>query len=168
MTFRPRAFPLLLALALPVVFASSSEPRASSRQLQPPDLGADLVSRKSPHPFDRTLDRLESAVRAAGATVFARIDHAAAATTAGLTLRPTTVLVFGNPKAGTPLMQSAPTFALDLPLRVLVWQDDSGQVWLAWRDPAVTARDHGVADGDLRVATLAGALQRFTDEAVRP
>ena len=78
-----------------------------------------------------TMDRLEAEIRAQGITVFARIDHAAGAAEAGLTLRSTEVLIFGNPRAGTPLMQSIQTIGIDLPLKALVWQDVSGKTWLS-------------------------------------
>src|SRR3984893_759997 len=91
--------------------------------------------RSSRGPAD-TMNRLEAAVKAKGMTVFARIDHAAGAAEGGLSLRPTEVLIFGNAKAGTPLMQSVQTIGLDLPLKALVWQDPSGDTWLSYNDPA--------------------------------
>ncbi|BDG73137.1 DUF302 domain-containing protein [Roseomonas fluvialis] len=87
---------------------------------------AGLVTRASPHDVRATIDRFAAAVRAANWVVFTEIDHAAAAQAAGLTLRPRTVVVFGNPRGGTPAMAANPTLAIDLPLRVLVWQDDAG------------------------------------------
>ena len=76
-------------------------------------------------------------------TILARIDHAAAAANVGMALRPTEVLIFGNPLAGTPLMQAAQTIGIDLPLKALVWQDDAGKTWLAYNDPTWLARRHG-------------------------
>ena len=158
-----------VGLALPLAFAAPSRTGPAGRQLQRSAMSSEiLTSKKSPHSFDETVDRLERAVRGAGATVFAKIDHAAAASSVGSSLRPTTVLIFGNPKAGTPLMQHAQTLGLDLPLRVLVWRDEAGQVWLTYRDAAALAHEHGIEVGDARLAPLAGALQRFTDEATRP
>jgi uncharacterized protein (DUF302 family) len=87
---------------------------------------AGLVTRPSPHSVRATIDRFAAAVREANWVVFAEIDHAAAAQAAGLALRPRMVVVFGNPRAGTPAMAANPTLALDLPLRILVWQDDAG------------------------------------------
>src|SRR5450631_2789386 len=95
-----------------------------------------------------TMDRLESAVKAKGMTVFARIDHAAGATAAGLSLQPTELLIFGNAKAGTPLMQSVQTFGIDLPLKALVWQDASGTTWLSYNDSAFLAQRHGLDGTD--------------------
>ena len=91
-----------------------------------------------------TMNRLEAAVQAKGMTVFARIDHAAGATAVGLSLRPTEVLIFGNAKGGTPLMNSVQTIGLDLPLKALVWQDASGKTWLSYNDPAWLANRHGI------------------------
>src|ERR1019366_1489734 len=91
-----------------------------------------------------TMDRLEAAVKAKGMTVFARIDHAAGAAAAGLPLRPTAVLIFGNAKGGTPLMQSVQTIGIDLPLKALVWQDMSGDTWFSCNDPAFLAQRHGL------------------------
>lgn len=104
-----------------------------------------------PSPFGptETMERMASAVTGLGMTVVARIDHAAAAAQAGLPLRPTLVLVFGNPAAGTPLMQAVPTIAIDLPLKALVWQDDDGRTWLACNDPASLVERHGAATGEL-------------------
>ncbi len=91
-----------------------------------------------------TMDRLEAAIRAKGMTVFARIDHAAGAAQVSLTLAPTELLLFGNAKAGTPLMQSAQTIGIDLPLKALVWQDASGKTWLSYNDPLWLAKRHGL------------------------
>jgi uncharacterized protein (DUF302 family) len=91
-----------------------------------------------------TMNRLEAEVKARGMTVFARLDHAAAAARAGLSLAPTELLVFGNTKAGTPLMQSIQTIGIDLPLKALVWQDPAGKTWLSYNDPAWLANRHGL------------------------
>jgi uncharacterized protein (DUF302 family) len=91
------------------------------------------------------MDRLEAEIKARGMTVFARIDHAAGASNAGLSLRPTELLIFGNAKSGTPLMQSSQTIGIDLPLKILVWQDASAKIWLTYNDPVWLAKRHGVA-----------------------
>ena len=128
-----------------------------------------LVVRPSSFGPKETLDRLGAAVADAGMTVMARIDHAAAAETAGLTLRPTEVVVFGNPKVGTLLMQAAPTLAIDLPLKVLVWQDDSGKTWLAWNDPAwIDDRHGGTAAMDGTVSAMSAALSKVAGRATTP
>jgi uncharacterized protein (DUF302 family) len=120
-----------------------------------------LTAIKSSHPPRETMNRLEAAVSAKGLTVFARIDHAAGASAAGLSLRPTEVLIFGNAKGGTPLMQSAQTTAIDLPLKALVWQDASDQTWLAWNDPAWIAARHGLAGAEAVVVKLTALLDEI-------
>ena len=91
------------------------------------------------------MNRLEAAIRARGLTVFANIDHAAAATAVGLSLLPTELLIFGSAAAGTPPMQAAQTIGIDLPLKVLVWQDEGRKTWLSYNDPAWLARRHSLA-----------------------
>ena len=104
-----------------------------------------LVAVKSPHNAKDTMTRLEEAVTKRGLTVFARIDHAAGAAKVGKTLRPTEVLVFGNPQGGTPFMECEQTVGIDLPLKALVWEDAAAQVWVGYNDPAYLAQRHGVA-----------------------
>ncbi len=103
-----------------------------------------LVAVKSPHSALETMNRLEAKVKERGLNVFARIDHAAGAAKVGKQLRPTELLIFGNPQGGTPLMECAQTAGIDLPLKALVWQDDAQQVWLGYNDPAFLAQRHGV------------------------
>jgi uncharacterized protein (DUF302 family) len=113
-----------------------------------------------------TMDRLEAEVKAKGMTVFARIDHAAGATGVGLSLRPTEILIFGNAKAGTPLMQSVQTIGIDLPLKALVWQDPSGDIWLSYDDPAWLAKRHELGvETQATVSMMAGALDAAAEAA---
>jgi uncharacterized protein (DUF302 family) len=106
-----------------------------------------------------TMGRLEAGLKAKGVTVFARIDHAAGATAVGLPLRPTELLVFGNAKAGTPVMQADQTVGIDLPLKALVWQDASGKTWLSYNDPAWIAKRHGLSSElDPTIAAMASLL----------
>jgi uncharacterized protein (DUF302 family) len=106
-----------------------------------------------------TMDRLEAEIKARGMTVFARVDHAAGAAEVALTLRPTELLIFGNPKGGTPLMQSNQTIGIDLPLKALVWQDASGKTWLSYNDPSWLAKRHGLGpEVDPAVNAMAAAL----------
>ncbi len=134
-----------------------------------PAWGAEgLLQVKSPHGVSETLDRFEQAVRNKGMTVFTRIDHAAGAARVGKVLRPTELLIFGNPNIGTLLMQSNQTAAIDLPMKALAWKDAQGQVWLAWNDPAWIARRHGVSDRDAVVAKMQKALRAFGVAATRP
>jgi uncharacterized protein (DUF302 family) len=114
----------------------------------------------------QTADRLVTAVTKRGMTVLARIDHAAAAEKVGLTLRPTEVILFGNPRAGTLLMQIAQTIGIDLPLKALVWEDEAGQTWVGYNDPAWLARRHGVNAGSNQiVGIMASALGVVVREA---
>jgi uncharacterized protein (DUF302 family) len=106
-----------------------------------------LVSIRSKFGPEDTLNRLEADIRARGLTVFAHVDHAAGAAAVGLPLRATELLVFGNAKGGTPLMQIVQSIAIDLPLKVLVWQDEIGSTWLSYNDPGWLARRHELGDG---------------------
>ena len=125
-----------------------------------------LVTLQSAHDFATTLDRLTTALEGKGATIFARIDHAAGAASAGLALRPTTLVVFGNPKGGTPLMQAAQTAGIDLPLKALIWQDEGGTVHLSYNDPAWIAARHGLGAAVQQVvAGLAAALAAVAGHA---
>lgn len=124
-----------------------------------------LVSVPSSHSAEATMDRLESIVADKGLTVFARIDHAAGAEKIGESLRPTELLIFGNPKGGTPFMQCAQSVGIDLPLKALVWEDEAGQVWLGYNDPAYLAQRHDAA-GCAVVPSLSKALKGMTEAAV--
>jgi uncharacterized protein (DUF302 family) len=113
-----------------------------------------------------TMNRLEAAVQAKGMTVFSRIDHAAGATAVGLSLRPTEVLIFGNAKGGTPLMNSVQAIGLDLPLKALVWQDASGDTWLSYNDPGWLAKRHGIgAETEPAVNNMTAALNAVAKAA---
>lgn len=112
-----------------------------------------------------TLARLEAGIAARGLSVFARIDHAALAAGAGLSLRPTTVVLFGNPKGGTPLMQAAQTMGIDLPLKALVWQDEAGATWISYNEPKWLALRHQLPGADAIVEKLTGAVAAVAAEA---
>jgi uncharacterized protein (DUF302 family) len=117
---------------------------------------------------NETMDRFEAAVRAKGLTVFARVDHAAGAAAVHMPLRPTEVLIFGNAKGGTPLMEASQSVGIDLPLRALVYQDELGKVWLCYNDPAWIAQRHGVgAAVAANVRALANALDAFAKQAAK-
>jgi uncharacterized protein (DUF302 family) len=103
-----------------------------------------LIAIKSSRGPKETMDRLVAEVQAKGLTVFARIDHAAGASEVGLVLRPTELVIFGNARGGTPLMQANQAIGIDLPLKALVWQDASGATWLSYNDPAWLAQRHGL------------------------
>ena len=124
-----------------------------------------VISVRSAHDVRTTMDRLESAVRAAGLNVFDRIDHAAGAAKVGLTLRPTQLLIFGNPKVGTRLMHCSQRAALDLPMKALVWEDANGHVWLSYNDPAYLAARHHAQGCNTVVEKMQRALYRLAAEA---
>jgi uncharacterized protein (DUF302 family) len=125
-----------------------------------------LTTIKSHRGARETMNRLEEAVKASGMTVFARIDHAAGASAVGMPLNPTEVLIFGNARGGTPLMQSVPTIGIDLPLKALVWQDTSGETWLSHNDPAWLAERHGLSGAEAAVGSLTAALNALAREAI--
>lgn len=125
-----------------------------------------LTTIKSHRGARETMNRLEDAVKARGMTVFARIDHAAGASAVGMTLNPTELLIFGNAKGGTPLMQSGQTIGIDLPLKALVWQDTSGDTWLSYNDPAWLAQRHALSGTEAVVGNLSAALDSVAKVAV--
>lgn len=124
-----------------------------------------LIAIKSPHGAKETLNRFEDLAKQRGLIVFARIDHAAGAARVGKTLRPTEVLIFGNPPGGTPLMECAQSAGIDLPLKALVWEDASAQVWLGYNDPAFLAQRHGVPQCPV-VENLRKVLSSLTEAAI--
>lgn len=124
-----------------------------------------LVAVKSPHSAKATMDKFEAVAKDKGLMVFARIDHAAGATKVGKTLRPTEVLIFGNPQGGTPFMECAQSVGIDLPLKALVWEDASAQVWVGYNDPAWIAKRHA-ADSCPVAGNIAKALAAITEATV--
>jgi uncharacterized protein (DUF302 family) len=121
---------------------------------------------RSQHGPGETMSRLQAEVEAKGLTVFARVDHAAGAAAVGLSLRPTELLMFGNAKGGTPLMQAVQTIGIDLPLKMLVWQDASGDTWLSYNDPSWLAKRHGLTqEAGAVVRALAAALEALAKTA---
>jgi len=127
----------------------------------------DVIKKQSTHDVPTTVDRLEQIVTEKGVTVMARVDHAKNAESAGMELRPTQLLIFGNPKLGTTLMQANQQIGLDLPMKVLVWEDAEGQVWIAYVDPEELAERHGIDDDHEVVKKLAKALDAFTGAAAQ-
>jgi uncharacterized protein (DUF302 family) len=128
-----------------------------------------LISFKSPLPVKESVDKLVHLVESKGLTVFCRVDHAAGAAAAGMQLRPTTLVIFGNAKGGTPLMQAAQTIGIDLPLKVLAWEDASGQTWLGYNDPVWLAERHGIqAAGATTANAMRTLLSTVTEAAAMP
>ena len=125
-----------------------------------------LTTVRSSHGPEETMERVEAEVKARGMTVFAHIDHAAGAAAVGQVLRPTQVLIFGHPKGGTPLMQSTQTAGIDLPLKILVWQDAAGSTWISYNDPRWLADRHALpAALSPALAAMTAALDAITRAA---
>jgi len=128
-----------------------------------------LVAVRSAFGPEETMQRLEAEVKAKGLTVFAHVDHAAGAAAVDMKLRPTDLLIFGNAKGGTPLMQSVQTVGIDLPLKALVWQDEAGTTWLSYNDPAYLAHRHELGESaNGPVNAMSGALKAIATTATTP
>jgi uncharacterized protein (DUF302 family) len=140
---------MLVALVLPLSAGAADE----------------LATKPSKYSVKETLDRLTTALEGKGITPAARIDHAAGAKRAGLELRPTEVLLFGNPKLGTPLMQANRHIAIDLPMRVLAWEDDAGKVWISYIQPDTLKARYKIDGRDDALKAMASALEAFTSAA---
>jgi uncharacterized protein (DUF302 family) len=125
-----------------------------------------FVSRRSGLGFGETVEGVARALEAAGNTIFGRIDQAEEAAKAGATLRPTVLILFGNPRAGTPLMAAVPTLALDLPLKALVWEDDGGRVQVSYNLMRVLGARHGAAEVSGALAALDARVGALIDEAL--
>ena len=131
-------------------------------------LAADgLVAVKSSHDVKATADKLESVLKEKGMTVMARVNHQQGAEKAGLELRPTEVVIFGNPKVGTPLMQCAQSVAIDLPQKALIREDASGEVWLGYNNPEYLKNRHGIEGCDEVLDKVSGALGNFARAATQ-
>jgi uncharacterized protein (DUF302 family) len=120
-----------------------------------------LIVRASKHTVADTTDKLEALLTKKGMTVFARIDHSAGAKKVGKSLRPTELVIFGNPKVGTPLMQCSPSIAIDLPQKMLIWEDSEGNTWLSYNDPQYLKQRHSVEGCDPIFEKIAGVLNKF-------
>lgn len=128
-------------------------------------LAEQLVTVQSKHSVKQTLDRLTATLKKGGIILMARINHAANVKTAGIELRPMELLIFGNPRLGGPLMQSNPQIGVDLPLKVLAWQDKNGKVWMAYTAPDTLKTRYGIKDRDAVFAKMTSALQGLTKTA---
>ncbi len=127
-----------------------------------------LINIKSSHDVKNTADRLETILKEKGMNIFLRINHAEGARKVGQELRPTELVIFGNPKVGTPLMQCSQTMAIDLPQKALIWQDESGQVWLTYNDPQYLAARHGIDACKAVLGKVQKALKNFAHAATQP
>jgi|ERR1035438_5753422 uncharacterized protein (DUF302 family) len=117
-----------------------------------------IVSTPSSHSVDQTVEKLEAMLRAKGVALFALVDHSGEADKVGMKLRPTKLLIFGNPKAGTPLMLAAPSSAIDLPLKILVWEDGERKVWISYNSPQYLQNRHGIPQDLMQNIAVAGML----------
>jgi len=127
-----------------------------------------MITIKSAHSVKDTLDRLEAVLKKKGITIFARIQHDAGGKKVGIELRPSELLLFGNPTLGSPMFTSNQTAGIDLPMKALTWEDEKGQVWLTYNDPAFIAKRHGITDRAEIVAKMTGALKKLTGVATKP
>jgi len=126
-----------------------------------------LINLKSNHDVKMTADKLVGILKEKGMTVFARIDHAAGAKKVEKELRPTELVIFGNPKVGTPLMQCAQTVAIDLPQKMLIWEDAAGLTWLSYNDPSYLVKRHKIAGCEPVINKISGALKNFANAAAK-
>jgi uncharacterized protein (DUF302 family) len=117
-----------------------------------------LIHLRSPYSVPETVKRLESTLQSKNLTIFARVDHSGEAQKVGLSMRPTQLIIFGSPKAGTPLMIASPTLAIDLPLKALAWEDGEGKVWLSYNSSDYLKRRHEIPDGLVKNIAVVGAV----------
>ena len=128
-----------------------------------------IIEKPSKHSVDETVEKLKSILQAKGVTLFALVDHSGEAEKVGMKMLPTKLLIFGNPKAGTPLMMAAPSIAIDLPLKILVWEDGQGKVWVSYNSPEYLKERHGLPQDLLQniavVETLAAKASEWPADA---
>ena len=126
----------------------------------------EYISKKSPYSVTKTIDRLQNLLKNKGIEIFKKVDHGAGAKRVGLKLDDSQLLIFGNPKMGSPLMAEAPLMGLDLPMKALAWTDAQGQVWLSYLDPLVLQKRHNLKQPDI-IQKMSNALNAFTNQAVQ-
>lgn len=123
-----------------------------------------VLSRRSSHPVAETVERMKSLLETRGVKIFAVVDHSGEAEKAGMHMPATKLLIFGNPAAGTPVMLAAPEAAIDLPLKILVWEDSEGSVWLSWNSPQYLQERHGFPDEFVQNLAAAASLAELAGE----
>jgi uncharacterized protein (DUF302 family) len=128
------------------------------KESNPMKAGDGIISKESRFSVPETLDRVDALLRSKGIKIFVRVDHSGEAEKAGLKMPPTQLLIFGNPKGGTPVMLAAPTAAIDLPLKALAWQDGDGKVWLSYNDPEYLKKRYGLTDDQIKTIAGTGSL----------
>ncbi|MGH1485582.1 MAG: DUF302 domain-containing protein [Cellvibrionaceae bacterium] len=161
-----KAFTLLLLTLFTSTFTfaahhASGDPHKSTKM-------KGMIILKSNHNVKITADKLEKVLNAKGMTVFKRIDHSAGAKKVDKELRPTELVIFGNPKVGTPLMQCAQSVAIDLPQKMLIWEDEKGKTWLAYNDPNYLVKRHNIKGCEVVIGKISGALKKFATVATAP
>ena len=125
-----------------------------------------MIIKSSMNSVSKTIDRLEEVLKSKGITIFLRLDHAAGAQKAGNQLRPTQLLIFGNPKLGSPLMMSNQTIGIDLPLKAVAWEDADGKVWLGYNTPEFLSKRHHIADREAVITKMTNVLDKFSNFAI--
>jgi uncharacterized protein (DUF302 family) len=163
-----RILAMAVALLLAAPFAAPAVSAQTFDDSTVATLDRGIVTVPSAFSVAGTIDRLEAALVANGATIFARIDHAANAASIGMTLAPMELLIFGNPKVGTPAMQADPLTGLDLPLKALAYQDSAGNVFLAYNDPVWFAERHGIPTDHQGIQGAVAALAQLAQAATAP
>ncbi len=126
-----------------------------------------MITVRSAHSVEDTADRFSTIIKDKGLTLFARVDHNRNAESVDLELRPTEVIIFGNPKVGTPLMQCAQSVAIDLPQKMLIWEDEAGEVWLSYNDPSYLKSRHSIEGCDAVVKKISGVLAKLSSAAAK-
>lgn len=138
---------ILIGLALPATVASNPTKKKNG-----------IIDVPSNHPVDETVERVKGVLKIKGITLFAQIDHSGEGEKVGMKMRPTKLLIFGSPKAGTPLMLAAPSVAIDLPLKILVWEDAAGKVWLSYNSHEYLQQRHDFPQDLAENIAVVGAL----------
>ena len=153
---------LAMAIYLVTVRGSANTQSQNSKEASmaqaAPASGRGIIDTPSNHSVDQTVEKLKEILQAKGVTLFALVDHSGEAEKVGMKMPPTKLLIFGSPKAGTPLMQAAPSIAIDLPLKLLVWEDERGKVWISYNSPEYLKERHGLPQDLLQNIAVAGTL----------
>ncbi len=149
---------------LPIILLGAINTQATAQETEK-NMATGLITIISKHNVSETINRLENALKSKGMTIFERVNHTAGAAKINLQLRPTELLIFGNPKVGTPLMLCSQTMAIDLPQKALAYEDKSGQVWLSYNDPAYLAKRHNIQGCEKPIEKVSKALANFAKTA---
>jgi uncharacterized protein (DUF302 family) len=156
--FVRRIVVLTIAIYAIVMLGSSRSLVLGEERLMVAPQGRGIITKASKHSVEQTVAKLTGLLQAKGITLFAQVDHSGEAAKVGMSMPPTKLLIFGNPKAGTPLMLAAPSIAIDLPLKIVVWEDTQGRVWLSYNSPAYLQERHGLPEALLSNIAVTEAL----------